>query len=82
MPLALLPASCADTWVARGLDLSGAVEVSVEAFLPRRGIGCEDGVREAAAGGTGVRRVTTMEGVMREEVHQADYTGDAKADVS
>ena len=45
-------------------------------------MGWEDWVREAATGGTGVRRVTTMEGVMREEVHQADYTGDAKADVS
>lgn len=61
-----------------GLDLFGTLGVSGLAFLAKRGIGCAECVREAATGGAGVRRVTTMvEG--RKQVHQADYMRDCES---
>ncbi len=70
------PAFEGTSWVlpfTRGLDFPGTVGASGLAFLARRGIGCAEWVREAAAGGAGVRRVTTMMVVDRKQVHQADY---------
>ena len=64
--------------LASGLGFSDALSESGLAFFARRGMGCADGVREAAAGGAGVRRVTTMAGE-EEDVHQADYMRESES---